>query len=170
MRFLSKEGLLPVPPPHTHPFLLRPVALGALRIRKTSARCQSLTDRMDIVIQVEDYLFFDALYQTASPDWLGQDRENVYRQFISIYITVATFGVLLYGIFSGLDWFFFFDRAYLNDPKILPNQVRREIMTTLGSIPFMTLLTTPVFLAEVRKAQICLLRKCIRRCISDHQR
>lgn len=105
---------------------------------------------MDIVIQVEDYLFFDALYQTASPDWLGQDRENVYRQFISIYITVATFGVLLYGIFSGLDWFFFFDRAYLNDPKILPNQVRREIMTTLGSIPFMTLLTTPVFLAEVR--------------------
>ena len=35
-------------------------------------------------------------------------------------------------------------------PKILDNQVQREILTTVGSIPFMTLLTTPIFLAEVR--------------------
>mmetsp|Transcript_70101 Transcript_70101/g.146181 ORF Transcript_70101/g.146181 Transcript_70101/m.146181 type:complete len:285 (+) Transcript_70101:280-1134(+) len=105
---------------------------------------------MDIVVQVEDYLIFDKIYQTLSPDWLGLDRSNVYRQFITIYITVAFFGVALYVIFSGLNWVFFFDKAYLNDPKILKNQVRREITTTLASIPFMTLLTAPIFLAEVR--------------------
>ena len=39
---------------------------------------------------------------------------------------------------------------YLKHPKILKDQVRREIFTTVVSVPFMTLLTTPVFLAEVR--------------------
>ncbi len=39
---------------------------------------------------------------------------------------------------------------YMKHPKILENQVRREITSTLCSIPFMTLLTVPVFLAEVR--------------------
>lgn len=39
---------------------------------------------------------------------------------------------------------------YLKHPKILKNQVSREMITTFVSIPFMTLLTTPVFLGEVR--------------------
>ena len=95
---------------------------------------------------------------------------------------------MFYFLFSGISWFFLFDRNYLNhvqphscfhrgtllsflfalssrythmqiqsddgvcacsQPKFLKNQVQREILTTLGSVPFMTLLTTPIFLAEV---------------------
>ena len=44
-------------------------------------------------------------------------------------------GALLYFIFSGIDWLFFFDRTYLKHPKFLKNQVFREILTATGSIP-----------------------------------
>ena len=64
-------------------------------------------------------------------------------------VIVGSGGVLLYFIFSGLNWIFFFDKDYLKHPKKLDNQVQREILTTLGSIPFMTALTAPVFLLEV---------------------
>jgi hypothetical protein len=37
--------------------------------------------------------------------------------------------------YSGIDWFFFFDKTYLKHPKFLKNQVFREILTTVGSIP-----------------------------------
>lgn len=105
---------------------------------------------MDILVDLQDDLYLNDFYTAVSPDWLGADRNNIYRQFLSIYWTVAMGGVLLYTICSGLNWLFIFDKDYLKHPKILPNQVRREILTTLGSIPFMTLLTTPVFLGEVR--------------------
>uniref|UniRef100_A0A6U4NGD9 Fatty acid hydroxylase domain-containing protein n=1 Tax=Hemiselmis andersenii TaxID=464988 RepID=A0A6U4NGD9_HEMAN len=105
---------------------------------------------MDLVLDWQDGMYFDAMYKALSPDNLALDRSNIYRQFISIYLTVGIGGVLLYTFFSGASWLFLFDHNYLKHPKILKNQVRREIVTTLSSIPFMTLLTTPVFLLEVR--------------------
>ena len=47
-------------------------------------------------------------------------------------------GAFLYFLFSGIDWFFFFDRTYLKHPKFLKNQVFREILTAGGSIPVVT--------------------------------
>ena len=46
--------------------------------------------------------------------------------------------------------FFFFDKAYLKHPKVIPNQVYREILTAAGSIPVMSFLTAIVFWYEVR--------------------
>merc|ERR1719238_998699 len=81
-------------------------------------------------------------------EWLN--RQDPTRQFLSIYLTVMVHGALLYFFFSGLDWFFFFDKAYLKHPKVIPNQVYREILTAAGSIPVMSFLTAIVFWYEVR--------------------
>jgi Delta7-sterol 5-desaturase len=125
---------------------------------------------MDLLIEWLDNQALDAVYSKVSPDWLGSDRYHAVRQFISIYMVVAVGGALLYFSCSGLSWFLIFDKTYLKhvrigtaemfpfqvsyvtcilQPKFLKNQVRREISTTVGSIPFMTLLTAPIFLAEV---------------------
>ncbi len=37
---------------------------------------------MDLAIEFQDNLYFDALYNYASPDWLGADRQNIVRQFL----------------------------------------------------------------------------------------
>lgn len=105
---------------------------------------------MDVVIDFEDKYFFDSFYATVSPggEWLN--RQDPTRQFLSIYLTVMVHGALLYFFFSGLDWFFFFDKAYLKHPKVIPNQVYREILTAAGSIPVMSFLTAIVFWYEVR--------------------
>jgi len=97
-----------------------------------------------------DPLFLDAVYAKLSPGWMGADRSDMTRQFISLYLIVLLGGTMLYLFFSGLDWFFIFDRTYMKHPKILKDQVRREMGVALASIPLMSLLTAFVFLAEVR--------------------
>ena len=44
---------------------------------------------MDLALDYLDERCFDALYETVSPDWLGVDRFNAFRQSISIYMIVA---------------------------------------------------------------------------------
>ena len=68
---------------------------------------------MDIVLEWLDGQVFDNLYSNLSPDWLGKERSNVYRQFISIYLIVAIGGVLLYFSCSGLNWLLVFDKTYM---------------------------------------------------------
>mmetsp|Transcript_30206 Transcript_30206/g.79918 ORF Transcript_30206/g.79918 Transcript_30206/m.79918 type:complete len:159 (-) Transcript_30206:702-1178(-) len=46
--------------------------------------------------------------------------------------------------------FYWFTLLTSFQPKILPNQVQREILTTILSMPFMTILTVPIFIAELR--------------------
>jgi len=105
---------------------------------------------MDVVIDFEDAYFFDWFYQKVSPGGTWLDRQDPTRQFWSIYATVMVHGSLLYLIFSGLDWIFFFDKDYLKHPKFLKNQVFREILTAMGSIPVMSFLTAIIFWYEVR--------------------
>lgn len=105
---------------------------------------------MDVVIDFEDEYFFDWFYKTASPGGTWLDRQDATRQFCSIYATVMVHGALLYFIFSGIDWVFFFDKTYLKHPKFLKNQVFREILTAGGSIPVMSFLTAIIFWYEVR--------------------
>ena len=60
------------------------------------------------------------------------------------------FGVILYFVFASLSYYFVFDPTYLNHPKFLANQIRKEIALTMYSLPQMAILTAPWFLAEVR--------------------
>jgi hypothetical protein len=74
---------------------------------------------MDLALEWQDNMYFDALYTKLSPDWLGADRSNWVRQFISIYMTVAVGGALLYFSLSGLNWFVLFDKSFLKHVRPL---------------------------------------------------
>ena len=60
------------------------------------------------------------------------------------------FGVILYFVFASLSYYFVFDKTYLNHPKFLASQIRKEMALTMQSLPVMAVLTAPWFLAEVR--------------------
>lgn len=60
------------------------------------------------------------------------------------------FGATLYFICSSLSYIFIFDKTTFKHPKFLKNQVRMEIKQAVGAMPWMAVLTTPFFLAEVR--------------------
>jgi hypothetical protein len=38
--------------------------------------------RMDLALEFQDNMYFDAMYKAVSPDYLALDRSNIYRQFI----------------------------------------------------------------------------------------
>jgi len=59
-------------------------------------------------------------------------------------------GGLLYFIVASLSYVFVFDKTTFKHPKFLKNQVRMEIQQAVNSMPTMSLLTMPFFLAEVR--------------------
>ncbi|QKX60124.1 uncharacterized protein TRUGW13939_07266 [Talaromyces rugulosus] len=77
-------------------------------------------------------------------------RDNIYRQASSLFLITWIFGVLIYFFFSTLSYIFVFDKTTVNHPKYLRNQMRLEIAQTMRSMPVMSILTTPFFLAEVR--------------------
>jgi Delta7-sterol 5-desaturase len=60
------------------------------------------------------------------------------------------FGLVIYFVFATASYYFVFDHATFTHPKYLKNQVRLEIKQTMISMPIMSILTTPFFLAEVR--------------------
>ncbi|KAK0259477.1 c-5 sterol desaturase [Friedmanniomyces endolithicus] len=78
------------------------------------------------------------------------DRDNVYRQLLSLYLITCILGTAIYFFFATLSYLFVFDKNTFNHPKYLKNQMRLEIQQTLRSIPLMAILTVPVFVAEVR--------------------
>jgi len=51
---------------------------------------------------------------------------------------------------AGLNYAFIFDKNILKHPKLLPNQVFREIYFTLEGIPVVGFLTTSVFFLELK--------------------
>lgn len=87
---------------------------------------------MDVIMDAADPLFLDAVYAKLSPGWMGADRSDMTRQFISLYLIVLLGGLsptpipppldpyargwvltnvllhpagtMLYLFFSGLDW------------------------------------------------------------------
>lgn len=78
------------------------------------------------------------------------DRDNVFRQFVSLYIITWIFGLVIYFTFASLSYMFIFDKTTVNHPKYLKNQMRMEIKQTCTSIPVMAIFTAPWFVAEVR--------------------
>ncbi|QYT02717.1 C-5 sterol desaturase [Trichoderma simmonsii] len=91
--------------------------------------------------QVEPY---PAAYLSSLP------RDNVWRQFVTLYLITWIFGLVVYFIFATLSYVFIFDKRTMNHPKYIKNQIWLEIVQTNKSMPFMSLLTAPLFLLEVR--------------------
>lgn len=98
---------------------------------------------MDVVLNVCDDFAFDAVY----PEWLP--RDNPMRQLASLLLVVTTGAYLLYFITAGLSYYFIFDHRLMKHKRFLKNQVKLEIQTACTNLPLMSLLTCPIFLAEV---------------------
>lgn len=100
---------------------------------------------MDVVLSYVDHtLLTPYVYPATWPedDWV--------RQLISLSGIVILGGYVLYFTFATLSYFLFFDRALMQHKKFLEGQVGLEIKTAVISMPFMSALTIPIFLAEVR--------------------
>lgn len=99
---------------------------------------------MNVILKYSDQLFLDSLY----PKWA--ERENIFRQTLSIF-TISVVGfAFLYLLIAAFSFKFIFDKKIMKAKQFLPNQIRREIVLSLKSIPVMGVLTTPFFLGEVR--------------------
>ncbi|KAL2216902.1 sterol delta 5,6-desaturase ERG3 [Thermoascus aurantiacus ATCC 26904] len=77
-------------------------------------------------------------------------RDNIYRQSVSFFLITWIFGLLIYFICATLSYMFVWDKTTVKHPKYLKNQIRLEIAQTMRSMPVMSLLTVPFFVAEVR--------------------
>ncbi|WPH02063.1 putative fatty acid hydroxylase [Acrodontium crateriforme] len=78
------------------------------------------------------------------------DRDDVWRQTLSLYAMTWLFGLIIYFTFATLSYVFVFDKATFKHPKYLKNQMSLEIQQTLRSIPVMAIFTVPFFVIEVR--------------------
>ncbi|KAF4816915.1 putative Delta(7)-sterol 5(6)-desaturase [Colletotrichum siamense] len=86
----------------------------------------------------------EAAYMSAWP------RDNMYRQFTSLFLVTWIFGLLNYFVFATLSYIFIFDKKTFNHPKFLKNQVWLEMKQANKAMPIMSLCTAITFLAEVR--------------------
>lgn len=99
---------------------------------------------MDLVLEVADEYLLDRIYPSELP------RDDLTRQVLSITAVTMVAGYFLYFSGAGFAYKFLFDKKLMSHPRFQKNQVRLEIEQSVRSIPVMTLLTLPLFLAEVR--------------------
>lgn len=100
---------------------------------------------MDLVLDVVDlHLFTPYIYPASWP------ANDLFRQFLSLFVVVNIGGVIMYLSLACFSFYFVFDRSLMKHPLILEDQVRKEITVTLKSVPLMSLPTVLLFLAEVR--------------------
>ncbi|GAD99321.1 sterol delta 5,6-desaturase ERG3 [Paecilomyces variotii No. 5] len=77
-------------------------------------------------------------------------RDNIYRQSVSFFLITWIFGIIVYFLCASLSYIFIWDKTTVKHPKYLKNQIRKEIRQTMESMPIMSILTVPFFVAEVR--------------------
>ena len=102
---------------------------------------------MDTVLEHADRHFFDTVYTGLGVQW---SRDYWIRQSVSLYLITLIGGFVMYLVFASVAYIFVFDHETKKHPKYLKNQVELEIKAASSSIPWMTLLTLPFFLGEVR--------------------
>ncbi|PTB71380.1 hypothetical protein M440DRAFT_1395702 [Trichoderma longibrachiatum ATCC 18648] len=90
---------------------------------------------------------FQAAYMSSLP------RDNMWRQAATLFFITWIFGLIVYFIFATLSYVFIFDKRTLKHPKYIKNQIWLEVIQTNKSMPFMSLLTAPLFLLEVNYGQ-----------------
>jgi hypothetical protein len=87
---------------------------------------------MDVVLEVTDTYFFDAVYrslppftsETLAPYFVA--RDSIPRQCLSLWLVTWFFGVALYFMFATLSYRYMFDKELEKHPKFLKNQVGSE--------------------------------------------
>ena len=99
---------------------------------------------MDVTLQLADYYILDAVYPQ---NW---QKDDIYRQIISLFFITWLGGLAIYYIFATLNFYFIFDKQLMKHPKFLKNQINKEIILSMKSMPVMAILTVPWFLGEVR--------------------
>ena len=80
--------------------------------------------------------------------WLP--RDNIIRQFLSLYVITYIGIVLLYFSCATFSYYFLFNKELEKHPRFLKDQVKLEIQSSLRAFPWLDLLTVPWFVAEVR--------------------
>ncbi|XP_044134232.1 lathosterol oxidase [Bufo gargarizans] len=100
---------------------------------------------MDLVLNAADYYFLTPYVYPAS--W---NEDEPFRQLLSLFLVTNLGGVVIYLLFGALSYFFIFDHSLMKHPQFLENQVRREIIFSLKSMPWISVPTVGLFLAEVR--------------------
>ncbi|KAG5456090.1 MAG: hypothetical protein BJ554DRAFT_4267, partial [Olpidium bornovanus] len=78
------------------------------------------------------------------------ERDGALRQSLTLGVIVLVFAFVFYFFFATLSYYFFFDRSLERHPRFLPNQIRKEIATSVRGFPLTALATVPWFLGEVR--------------------
>lgn len=105
----------------------------------------SLGAKMDLVLSAADYYFFTPyIYPATWPE------DDIFRQTISLLIVTNLGAYILYFLFSTLNYYFVFDHALMKHPQFLKNQVYREIMFAVQSLPWISIPTILLFLLELR--------------------
>ncbi|KAI1202571.1 hypothetical protein F5X97DRAFT_214044 [Nemania serpens] len=123
---------------HAHP--ARPTASNYLDVHNTTASSwQYKPSSTYIELEPSQYAFMSA--------W---DRDNIFRQAISLWTITVIFGCLLYFVFASLSYWLVFNKDNKAHPKYLKNQISMEIRQSVESFPGMALLTTIFWLLEVR--------------------
>ncbi|KAJ5948656.1 hypothetical protein N7454_001963 [Penicillium verhagenii] len=77
-------------------------------------------------------------------------RDYILRQGVSFFLIALIFAWLLYLAGSFILYHTMFDKRMLQHPRYLPNQISQEIAQGMSSIPVISLLTAPFFVAEIR--------------------
>jgi lathosterol oxidase len=100
---------------------------------------------MDLILAPWDkHIFTPYLYPSS---WT---ESHTVRQFISLNIVCNVSVTTLYLMISTISYFLVFDKRLLKHPQILENQVYKEIIRTLKSVPIMMFPTSLLFLYEVK--------------------
>lgn len=100
---------------------------------------------MDIVLDfVDEKVLTPYVYPASWPE------DNMYRQFLSLWVIASLGGGLLYITLASLSYYFVFDHKLRQHPHFLKNQEMQEIQVALGAVPLMGAMTAFFFVAEVR--------------------
>jgi len=102
---------------------------------------------MDVVLNGLDSMVLDGLWSKMQPEW---ERDNVYRQAISLYaITLVGVWILYFGI-ATFSYHVMFDKRMMKHPRFIKGQVKMEIAMASKGFPILDLMTLPWFLGECR--------------------
>ncbi|CAL1527764.1 unnamed protein product, partial [Lymnaea stagnalis] len=100
---------------------------------------------MDVVLSYADsYVLTPYVY----PDTWRED--DPWRQIASLEVIVSVGAYLLYFTVATLNYCCTFDKRLLRHPLFLKNQIQREILCTVISVPFVGIPTGAIFFLEVK--------------------
>nr|XP_023669396.1 lathosterol oxidase isoform X2 [Paramormyrops kingsleyae] len=100
---------------------------------------------MDLVLSFADRYFFSPyVYPESWPE------DEPVRQIIGLLVVTNLGAAILYLVMGYLSYYFIFDHDLMKHPQFLENQVRREIKYAMSSLPWISIPTVALFLAEVR--------------------